>query len=530
MIRPTRTRRAAAPLGWLVATLSLALVGSGALPAAATPAVTAAPATSTTSTGEQDRGPGEVSQGQALASYAAAERLLTEPAREGDPSVTQALGDLWLSLPLLPPAARTRAEALLARPSDGAADPQGFGYTVPSVKKCTRNVCLHWVRSTTDAPPSKRWVKRNLKQLQKVWRIETGKLGYRKPLKDGRKGGNGKFDVYLKDVGAFGFYGFCAREKRRQRFLATGYCVLDNDFSRAQFGNSSPKESLKVTAAHEFFHAIQFAYDAEEDGWFTEATATWMEERVADGANDNRQFLPLGQVANPRIPLDSAAGGSLAPYGNWAFFEYLAKRYGNGIVRQIWQRAAWDKRRASNDSYSTKAISQVLRSRGDFKNVFAAYAAGNTIPGKTYPEGNEWPTATISDTVKLGKSNRRMGRATKLSHLSSVNYVIKPDSSLRSKRWRVNIKVKGPQAKTSPAAYLLIDRRRGGVIKRPIRLNGKGNGTAKADFSKRKVKKVTVTMANASTRFKCYRQTAFSCRGKPKDNGKRFKVTATLRK
>jgi hypothetical protein len=37
---------------------------------------------------------------------------------------------------------------------------------------------------------------------------------------------------------------------------------------------------LKVTAAHEFFHAVQFAYDIGEDGWLMESTATWMEEHV----------------------------------------------------------------------------------------------------------------------------------------------------------------------------------------------------------------------------------------------------------
>ena len=58
-------------------------------------------------------------------------------------------------------------------------------------------------------------------------------------------------------------------------------------------------QSAQVTAAHEFFHAIQFAYDYGEDAWMLEATATWMEERVFDKVNDNRQYLPAGQVADP---------------------------------------------------------------------------------------------------------------------------------------------------------------------------------------------------------------------------------------
>ena len=320
-----------------------------------------------------------------------------------DPSATLALRDLWASLPALPAAGRARAEAMLARPTDGPADPFGFGYTAPSVKRCAKDVCVHWVRTTGDAPPSRKWVKRTLNEMQRDYRLTTGRYGYRKPLKDGNRGGNKKFDVYLKDIGPFGLYGYCAAETRVQRFLATGYCVLDNDFSRTQFP-SSPRKSLKVTAAHEFFHAVQYAYDAEDDRWLMEATATWMEERLADSANDNRQYLPYGQVRDPSQPLDSAGGGALNQYGNWAFFEFLSQRFGRDIVRQIWNRMAADKK--SPDDYSTRAVVKVLKKKGGFAKVYAEFAAGNTVPGRTYPEGGRWPRATIGASATLSKATR----------------------------------------------------------------------------------------------------------------------------
>ena len=46
-----------------------------------------------------------------------------------------------------------------------------------------------------------------------------------------------------------------------------------------------------MTAAHEFFHAVQFAYDAADDQWFMESTATWMEDEIYDDVNDNLQYL-----------------------------------------------------------------------------------------------------------------------------------------------------------------------------------------------------------------------------------------------
>ena len=58
--------------------------------------------------------------------------------------------------------------------------------------------------------------------------------------------------------------------------------------SNALFG------ALQVTAAHEYFHLVQFGYDINEDGWIMESTATWAEDEVFDSINDNAQYLREG--------------------------------------------------------------------------------------------------------------------------------------------------------------------------------------------------------------------------------------------
>jgi len=45
---------------------------------------------------------------------------------------------------------------------------------------------------------------------------------------------------------------------------------------------NTPLDNIKVTAAHEFNHAIQFGYDYWEETWLMEATATWIEDDTAD--------------------------------------------------------------------------------------------------------------------------------------------------------------------------------------------------------------------------------------------------------
>jgi hypothetical protein len=210
----------------------------------------------------------------------------------GHADASMTLRDLFLARSHLGGDGRVAADQILARPTDRGQDPYGDGYTVAAKAKCSQHFCIHWVPTTADRPTSYKWVLTTLDTMEKVWSYETGKLGYRKPVTDGNHGGNSRFDVYLKNVGDKGYYGYCAAEyyARSDHDLASGYCVLDNNFSYAEF-HAKPIDSMRVTAAHEFFHAIQYAYQLTEDRWLYESTATWMEERFADDVNDNRQYL-----------------------------------------------------------------------------------------------------------------------------------------------------------------------------------------------------------------------------------------------
>ena len=188
-----------------------------------------------------------------------------------------------------------------------------------------------------------------------------GELGYRAPLGDGTHGGDSKLDVYLKDLGT-GLYGYCAAEYRKKGRTASGFCVLDNDYAAAQFPTRTPENNLAVTAAHEFFHAMMYSYDYNEDPWMLESTATWMEEQVADDVNDNRQYLQYSQLQAAYVSLDAFSSTYGFQYGNWIFWEYLTSRWSTGAGEEglggRGQPARSDGRR-----YSIEAIRSVLRRR-----------------------------------------------------------------------------------------------------------------------------------------------------------------------
>jgi Family of unknown function (DUF6055) len=441
------------------------------------------------------------------------------------PEASLALRDLFVALPRLDTDDRREAQGYLARPTDGGSDVFGDGYTVPARKKCRNHICIHWVPTTADAPPNADWVRSNLAFANKVWRTEVGQLGYRRPIGDRKRGGNGKLDVYLKDVGSRGVYGYCAPERRAKgrKWLASGYCVLDNDFAAAQFGGAAPRDSMRVTTAHELFHAVQYAYDYGEDPWLMEATATWMEERVADDVNDSRQYLPYGQLGRPAQSLDRFSQQGFNQYGNWAFFEYLSNHYGPRVVRTIWNRAGAFA--GAGHQYSTAAVRSALAGRGGFKTVFRAYAAANLAPGRTYGEGKSWPIAPAARTWTVTQAARRASTTLRVNHMASRKVQVRPGSGIK-RGWQLQVAVDGPVGRTSPAASLVV-KRENGVTAKAIPLNRKGQGRVDVPFGSRRIRSATVVLVNASTRFSCWHRTDWSCQGRARDNRQSFAVTAT---
>ena len=470
----------------------------------------------------------------ARASTALAEARAALAGRTGR-DATMALTALRLAYPGLTPAGRQAADALLARPTDGAADPEQFGYTVAeATPACGTYACVHYVPTSTDAPAltdadadgTPDWVEFTLAELESVLAFEVGTLGYRLPPPDGVRGGNALFDVYLSQLGAEGLYGFCMPENKApgERFAYSGYCVLDNDFAEFSLG---PVKSLLVTAAHEFFHAIQFGYDAAEDRWLLEATATWMEERYADEVDDNRQYLRYGQLGRPRTPLDEFERTGAGQYGNWLFFELVSQRFGIDAVRRIWQKldAAGD----APDRYSVQGVRAVVQAAGhrSFADFYARFATANQAPRAFYSEGAAYRAAPVTRSVTLRPERPLVRASRRLDHLTSAAYRFRPSAAVGA-AWRLRLSVDAP-ATPGAAAASLIRKRGGGVAVRTIKLRRDGDRTLTLAFAHRRVASITVVLANGSTRFKpCWRGTAYSCQGRPRDNNAAYSVVARL--
>ena len=460
-----------------------------------------------------------------VVSLTRARRVLAGRALPHDPEPSLALRDLWMARARLSGDARFEADALLARPTDGARDPQGFGYTAPSKARCNARLCVHSVprRGNPDHTRPK-WAARTLAVMDEAWSVEVDGLGYRAPLRDRGRGGSPKFDVYLKDLGAAKLYGYCATERRGAGRTATSFCVLDNDFARRQFPLGTPRGNLRVTAAHEFFHAVQYAYDFAEDPWLMESTATWMEERVATEVDDNRQYLPYGQLYAPYLPLDMFVASAFYQYGNWIFWEYLSTRYGNAVVSDVWDQAG--SLRGDGGKYSFRALDKVLQGQGGLAAVYTQFAGANAVPELTYPEGPTYETVRPSRRKVLSQAKSAKSYTARQSHMSSRTYRFVPGADLAGPTWQLAIAVDGPPLRTSPGAHVTVHRPDGSVESTVVTLDRTGNGVLSVPFAHESVDAVSVTLVNASSRMRCRTRTSLACAGRAVDDNLPFSVSA----
>ena len=94
---------------------------------------------------------------------------------------------------------------------------------------------------------------------------------------------------------------------------------------RADVVDEEKRLSLDVAGGEIVFDAVQFGYDAYEDGWILESTATWVEDELFDKVNDNRFYLADSPLSRPSKSLDRFGG--LYHYGAWIWWRFLTEAY-----------------------------------------------------------------------------------------------------------------------------------------------------------------------------------------------------------
>jgi hypothetical protein len=456
--------------------------------------------------------------------------------------VTLALRDLVLKVPGLSGRDLLTAQRMLARPTDGGSDPQGNGY--PDIGNwtyfCDANVCYHWVTTGDHAPPMvdanantvPDQVDNTITTMAEVWNFFTATMGLRPPKDDtvsdtfGPGNPDGRFDIYLANIGSQGLYGYCTTDdpeaNLNNRSDVSAYCVLDNDYSFAEF-NADPLASLQVTAAHEFLHAVQYAYSFLTDGWILESMAAWIEDEVYTDVNDNLQYLSDSPISYRGQSLDNSPDN---PYGSWIWWEFLSTvrgtTEGHDIIRTVLE---WtDGSPSGPDYFGHTAIRQALSDLNiNFGQHMAWFGIANATPLSSYPEGASYPSSGFAGSATVSSTSRAISRNISVDHLASKALRFRPGSGMGSgSKLRVLFDLPRPASQPGVAALVrFID---GTSMLRFPTLNADGVGTLRLQFNRNIVRDVIIGIGNASTRFNCYQGTWLSCEGVPADDGMRTLV------
>lgn len=264
-----------------------------------------------------------------------------------------------------------------------------------------------------------------------VKRVTCGERGFREPIIDK---GEKAFNIYIYDLnGVYGMTQAISSYKSQADGIrtASGRICIDNSYGTDKGFKNSRDDSMRVTAAHEFFHAVQLAYNADADKWWKEASATWNEDEIYNSVND--YFRYIGEMLTaPEKPLDKKS------YGAVVFAKYLSERlYGHEIIKRIWERQ-------STQTNSLAAIDSVLRARKygqDAGRAFDGFTACNFNPSQYYAEGNQWQSA-----VKIKERHESypvVQKQDRIDHLSSSYYVFKPSSKEKSGDLRITVEAYG---------------------------------------------------------------------------------------
>jgi hypothetical protein len=440
---------------------------------------------------------------------------------------------------------RTFGSPIALRPTGGNADPQGHGYSVPSQHVCGPHVCVHWVNATSDAPPLvdgnrnqvPDQVDRTLQAFETAWQVEVVQMGFRAPKPDGSSadhGPNNELDVYLADVGASGLGGYVATDDPHadddsyQYRDYSAYIVLDDDFSVTQLGTSGGPGGLRATAAHEFFHSVQFAYDSGEDDWLTEGTAVWMEDKVADDVDANRRWLRSSPLVHPWVPIDSSRGQN--EYGAWIFWRFLTDSEGvHGpdptLIRRVWELAAHGP--GDPDLFSARAVQEALGSRDrSLAGALATFGAWNLAPAAFYEEGAAYPRAPVSRHHRVSVAHPIAGWSTlRLNHLTTSSVSFEPGSAGKAS---LRLELDAPPRRTGSAARILIFLRSGFLRMVAVSLDADGDADLRVPFSSGQVSRVALVYANASTSFRCWTGAGYSCNGRSRADEMPFSYLAAL--
>lgn len=299
---------------------------------------------------------------------------------------------------------------------------------------------IHYTETGLDAVPSDDldnngipdFVEKVAQAFENSHQVEVDELGYQEPPDDAGVAGP-EYDVYIQNLGS-NWYGFTQPESdppETPQNDRRSYVVMDNDFTQ-HFTRGVP--AAKVTAAHEYYHAIQFGYRnfslVNDERYYYELCSVWMEDVIYDEVNDYYQYLrAFFQRTDIPFNMFDAFGHYL---GEALWNHFLVKKYNDfNVIRRTWEIM-------EDDVPVLEAMDQSLKEKGSsFVDEYSEFAIWNYFTGSRadpaghYDESTEYPEISLngefeilSDTTVVDSSSSLTHKYYKFTTLISEEYSI----------------------------------------------------------------------------------------------------------
>ena len=231
------------------------------------------------------------------------------------------------------------------------------------------NFMIHYDTTGVRAPLDSEYVNEVAIAAEYGREILIDTLGYHPEIPDE----DGIYDVYITNFND-GYYGVNIHEGN-----GVSYIKIDNDYQEGFY--TSGLLVMRLTVAHEYFHAVQRWYKevSGSEGYFFELSATWLEDLVVPEGDDYLYWVD-DLFDNPEKDFDSFTsdtGYSLALYGHYLanMVEEVSHQFESTIIKEIWN--------GIKTGYTTLESLQIVLDEYDlsFADTWSDFMARNLYNG-----------------------------------------------------------------------------------------------------------------------------------------------------
>ncbi|MBD3234446.1 MAG: T9SS type A sorting domain-containing protein [candidate division Zixibacteria bacterium] len=213
-------------------------------------------------------------------------------------------------------------------------------------------------------------------------------IGFTQPPSDGDNGGDyGLYDIYMHHYA--GVLGIALAEDSSDQYpdrshSYTSYIYVDPDFEG--FGYTDREVPLRIAAAHNYHHAVQYGYNLQSEPWIKECSATWAEEAVFDDINAN--YIYLHALFDYPHVSHSYENGS-HEFAMFVYLEHLTQNYGLSALAAVWENLVHMNAEEAINQYLNSQQSSIYDHYRSF--MIWNYFTGIRDDGNHYEEGDAYP-------------------------------------------------------------------------------------------------------------------------------------------